>query len=88
MEFDAGFSEDLQKSDLKCILKSLVGAFDCPQGLPQDVYTATYDMLVVQMGREAGTAFANCIKATKDCFYFKDSFTCNTLLYKIFGDQT
>ncbi len=61
-----------QQEETVKALKSLVKAFDCEEGLPEEVYHATYELLDTQLGGPSAPGFSRGISATDGRFYFKD----------------
>jgi hypothetical protein len=53
------------------MLRDLVFAFDCEDGLPESVFEATADLILTMLGEKSADHFRNCIDATESRFYLK-----------------
>ena len=53
-------------------LQMLVGSFNCDEGLPQDVYFATVDLIELCLGKVAAKYFQDCIKVTEGKYYLTE----------------
>lgn len=86
MDLDDWSALDAQAAATLKGLKKLVKAFDSEDGLSEEVYDATCDLLTAQMGPGGAAVFSRLIDATDGQFYFKSSEDCHGTLLKMFGE--
>lgn len=54
------------------MLKELIFAFDCDDGLPESVFNHARIMISATLGEDAAAVFINYIDATDGMFYLKE----------------
>ena len=86
MDLDEWAALDMQAAATIEALKKLVKAFDSENGLPEEVYKATCDLLKAQMGPAHAVFFSKLIDATDGQLYFKSSGDCQRTLLNLFGE--
>lgn len=65
------------------MLKKLIESFDDEQGLPENTFEATRQLIEVMLGVESSLMFSNLIDATEGRFYSKVS--AENLLEQVFS---
>jgi len=68
-----------QQGETVKALKTLVKAFDCDEGMSEEVYNATCNLLDVQLAGPAAREFSKSIEATDGRFYFRGGLDYETL---------
>ena len=71
-------------SSTKSYIADLVMAFDSEGGLPEEVYNATWGLLLTVCGDTIANEFSSIIDAVNDKFYAKNKHELSVLSDKIF----